>query len=288
MTKRVLSEMEGYVYNHDSTLSGAENIVKKSADIINPDRSLMYQPHIDQYSGFINLACFDLNMVYMGSNRIINDTVIDKRVHENIENYNKYNKLLDFGTAILIVIRQYNNDQFVVADGQHRIRVLQILKEEKITDQLWISVNIKIVDTEIDANNNLMIFQKQHHSDMRLFSANLKERTEKEYIIGKFRKIWKNAFVLYDNRETEKMSSKHIPNYRNEVEKPHLSDGIVVDLYKRINKFKEEITEEQLKKINTYLGTLFDKKNVSKVDNCYFAYIKDDMKLIDAVNELDI
>lgn len=262
----------------------AETLLKDASDLKNPNRSLIYNSILDRYSGFINISNISINYVVMATNRIINSNVVDKRVNENVEHFKTTGKLLDFGTALLIVIRDHKDDRFLVADGQHRLSTLNRLKEMKLTEDLFISVDIKMVNTEEEARDYLMLFQVQYAPDNRLFSANMVERTKKQNLIDLFRGLWPSAFHLHDNREVKKANNRVSSNFRMEVERPNLSDGIVCDLFMDISVLRSDnITSEKLIQINEYIKTLYDASSRS-IDGCYFGKLREDHKNIRNVN----
>ena len=248
------------------------------------NNNLLYNKVIDKYVGFMNINTLNIQCEVMASNRIMNDKVIELRVKENKEEFRKTGKLLDFGAAILVVIREHNDDKFYVADGQHRISTLYKLKEEKITDDLWIAVNVKMVNTEKEAREYLRLFQKQYPPDIRMFSENMKERNKKTEIINMFRNMYPNAFTVYDKRELTKINDSSTENYRIEVERPNLSDGLLCNLYRDIDIFRfGKITTGLITDINNVIIDILQIRDekLKKVDNCAFGLIRDkDIKVI--------
>lgn len=254
------------------------------------NNNLLYNKVIDKYVGFMNINTLNIQCEVMASNRIMNNNVIELRVKENKEEFKKSGKLLDFGTAILVVIREHKDDKFYVADGQHRISTLYKLKEEEISDNLWISVTVKMVNTEKEARDYLKLFQKQYPPDIRMFSENMNERNRKTDIINMFRVMYPNAFNIYDKRELSKINDSSIENYRMEVERPNLSDGLICNLYRDINIFRnaKTISKQLITEINDRLIEILEIKDdkIKKVDNCAFGLIRDkDIKTIQKINE---
>lgn len=262
----------------------AEDILKSEAEA----KNLIYNEVIDKYVGFMNISMLNIRCEVMASNRIMNENVIELRIKENEIYFKKTGKLLDFGTAILVVIRENKDDIFYVADGQHRITTLCRLKKMNLTSELWISVAVKMVDNEIQAKEYLQLFQKQYPPDIRLFSENMMERTKKHYIINLFRSKWPNAFSLYDKREISKINNVSCDNHRIEVERPNLSDGLVCTLYKDIDVFRiGEVSGTLLDELNEYIIDIYKEKRdrLKKVDGCAFGLIREsDIKIIKNIN----
>lgn len=254
------------------------------------NHNLIYNEVIDKYVGFMNINTLNIQCEVMASNRIMNNNVIELRVKENKEEFKRTGKLLDFGTAILVVVREHKDDKFYVADGQHRISTLYRLKKEEITDKLWIAVTVKMVDNEKEAREYLRLFQKQYPPDIRMFSENMVERNRKTDIINMFRDMYPNAFTIYDKRELTKINDSSLDNYRMEVERPNLSDGLLCNLYRDIDVFRNgrTITTELIKDMNSTIAELLEAKDekIKKVDNCAFGLIRDkDIKIIHKINE---
>ena len=262
----------------------AEELLKNETEA----KNLIYNPIIDKYVGFMNLYNITIKCEVMASNRIINQNVINVRVKENEEHFKKTGNLLDFGSAILVVIRANNNDAFYVADGQHRISTLFKLKELGVTSELWIAVTVKMVNTEREAKEYLKLFQKQYPPDIRLFSENLQERESKNNIINMFRNLWPAAFTVYDKREIDKINSACFQNHRVEVERPHLSDGLVCNLYRDIDILRSNmVSNELLDEMNRFIIETANEKldRLKKVDGCCFGIVREtDVKILRAIN----
>ena len=274
--------------------SMAESILKESLCVMENMKSLVYVEELDEYAGFMNMKSLNIELGFLASNRIVNQNVIQKRIKENEDIYHKTGKFLNFGTAKLIVIREHNDSKFLIVDGQHRLHTMLELKKKYPSENLWINVSIVVKNTEKEANDYLMLFQKQYPPDERLFSVDYTERVKKDTVISLFREMYPDAFKRYDKRQNEIIMGINSKYRRGEVEKPHLSDGIVADLITgtcpiKILANEPIITREIIEKLNMQLGTIIEKKNEKSIQNvggCYFGLIRDDVHIINAINKM--
>jgi len=219
-------------------------------------KRLIYNDKLDEYTGFYDFRDIHMfNFLNLFNNRVVNSDVIDNRVKENLENYQKYQKLLNFGTIKLAIIndgKEENNNTFWIMDGQHRIEVAKKLAFESIidNDEITVNVTIKILNNQEELNSYLKLYQMQYPPDMRLFSTNKIERDIKDFLIKEFRKLYPEQFKNYDKYIKNTVNNLHSECiddekkstglYNRSFEKaPNLSDPIVADLYKKINIFRK-------------------------------------------------
>ena len=219
-------------------------------------KRLIYNDKLDEYTGFYDFRDIHMfNFLNLFNNRVVNSDVIDNRVKENLENYQKYQKLLNFGTIKLAIIndgKEENNNTFWIMDGQHRIEVAKKLAFESIidNDEITVNVTIKILNNQEELNSYLKLYQMQYPPDMRLFSTNKIERDIKDFLIKEFRKLYPEQFKIYDKYIKNTVNNLHSECiddekkstglYNRSFEKaPNLSDPIVADLYKKINIFRK-------------------------------------------------
>lgn len=220
------------------------------------DKRLIYNDKLDEYTGFYDFRNIHMfNFLNLFNNRVVNSDVIDNRVKENLENYEKYEKLLNFGTIKLAIINddtEENNNTFWIMDGQHRIEVAKKLALESIinNDEITVNVTIKILDNQEEMNNYLKLYQMQYPPDMRLFSTNKIERDIKDFLIKEFRRLYPEQFKHYDKYIKQTVNNLHSESIDDEKKStglynrtferaPNLSDPIVADLYKKINIFRK-------------------------------------------------
>jgi len=219
-------------------------------------KRLIYNDKLDEYTGFYDFRDIHMfNFLNLFNNRVVNSDVIDNRVKENLENYQKYQKLLNFGTIKLAIINddtEENNNTFWIMDGQHRIEVAKKLALESIinNDEITVNVTIKILNNQEELNSYLKLYQMQYPPDMRLFSTNKIERNIKDFLIKEFRRLYPDQFKSYDKYIKNTVNNLHIECigdekkstglYNRTFEKPYnLSDPVVADLYKKINIFRK-------------------------------------------------
>ena len=85
-------------------------------------KRLIYNDKLNEYTGFYDFRNINMfNFLNLFNNRVVNNDVIDNRLKENLENYQKYQKLLNFGTIKLAIINndtEENNNTFWIMDGQ--------------------------------------------------------------------------------------------------------------------------------------------------------------------------
>ena len=179
------------------------------------DKRLIYNDKLDEYTGFYDFRNIHMfNFLNLFNNRVVNSDVIDNRVKENLENYEKYEKLLNFGTIKLAIINddtEENNNTFWIMDGQHRIEVAKKLALESIinNDEITVNVTIKILDNQEELNNYLKLYQMQYPPDMRLFSTNKIERDIKDFLIKEFRRLYPEQFKHYDKYIKQTVNNLH-------------------------------------------------------------------------------
>ena len=220
----------------------AELYLKKLVE----DGHLLHDTLIDEYIGFLHYHNCAIQFEPMGLNRIVNNKIVEQRVKENIEHYNSCKKYLKFSTIKLIVIREDPN-KFYVLDGQHRICTAKILCEQFQDRPLILNVSITVVNTHHDANHDLILFQRQYQPDTRMFCSSPKQKEAITNVINLFRDCFPNAFKLYDKYLNECRSNTH-------VNRPHLNDPLVSDLYNKINYFKkQDLSKKDIYDINKYV-----------------------------------
>jgi hypothetical protein len=234
----------------------------------------------EEYTGYITYNLFPHGMLRLQAyNRIVNQDRVKSMVARNIEKLKQSNTYEDFNTVKLLVDRSvHTNDVcFYIADGQHRMHVARELFAINPDVNIDIHVTITIVNTAQDAINYLMHFQNCLSPDYRLFSTNEKERDILQRTIDLFRAKYPKSFVVHDDRQRKLVQGTKNKNYRLDVERPHLSDGIIADFIKGpcvINILAEgNATNELLDDMNTYLRTLFPQSKVDKIE-CIFGQLR--------------
>ena len=234
----------------------------------------------EEYTGYINFKNIPPGMLRLqASNRIVNQDRVKNMVATNIEKLKQSNTYEDFNTVKLLVDRSVHTTdvQFYIADGQHRMHVAHELLIINPDVDIDIHVTITIVDTEKDALNYLMHFQNCLPPDYRLFSANEKERDILQRNIDLFRAKYPKSFTVHDDRQRKLVQGTKNKNYRLDVERPHLSDGIIADFIKGpcvIDILAEgNATNELLDDMHTYLRTLFPQSKVEKIE-CLFGQLR--------------
>ena len=262
--------------------------------------NLAYNEDLNEYSDFHNIrdmSSFHFQNTY--SNRIIKQTVIDKKVEINKEYYQRNNKFLNCGTLKLAVIHNNdpeNNNTFWVVDGQHRIEIIKQLVKEFPNELFPINVTVTIVKSELEFQEFLRLYQQQYPPNMHMFSATLVERVIKEGLLSEFRRIYPKVLEKYDNHITKIATSFNcgsvdkdiISMYDRKVEEvPHLTEPIIFELYTKINVFNKldengnpyilnnlhlvkEINDEMIRVFFNGLDTL---TKIQRVDNCCYSYI---------------
>ena len=235
----------------------------------------------EEYTGYISFKNFPSDMLKLqASNRIVNQDRVKSMIATNVEKFKQTNTYEDFNTVKLLVDKSvHTNDvQFYVADGQHRMHVAyELTNKINPNVDIYIHVTITIVNTAQDAMNYLMHFQNCLPPDYRLFSTNEKERNILQRTIDLFREKWPKSFLVHDGRQRKLVYGNKNKNYRQDVERPHLSDGIIADFIKGpcvIEALADgSITSELLDDINTYLKTLFPLNKTEKIE-CLFGQLR--------------
>lgn len=234
----------------------------------------------EEYTGYINYKNFPTSMIkLMGSNRIVNQDRVKSMIEKNISRFEETNTYEDFNTVKLLVDRSVNTTEveLYIADGQHRLHVAQGLLNVNPDVDINIHVTITIVNTEKEAIAYLMHFQNCLPPDYRLFSMNVKERHILQKTLDAFRAKWPKSFIVYDERQRNLVSGNKIKNYRNDVERPNLSDGIISDFVKgpcAIQSLSDgNVTSELLDDMNDYLRALFPQNKTEKI-KCVFGLLR--------------
>lgn len=234
----------------------------------------------EEHTGYISFKNFPKEMLKLqASNRIVNQDRVKSMVATNVEKFKQTNTYEDFNTVKLLVDKSVhtNEVQFYIADGQHRMHVAQELMAINPDVDIYIHVTITVVNTAQDAQNYLMHFQNCLPPDYRLFSTNEKERAILQRTLDLFREKYPKSFVVHDDRQRKLVHGNKNKNYRQDVERPHLSDGIIADFIKGpcvIEAFANgNITSELLDDMNTYLRTLYPTNKTEKIE-CLFGLLR--------------
>lgn len=246
------------------------------------NRSLIFNSSLNTYIGFIDFMCFPNDFISLLPNRIINNKVVERRVQENIFHFLQKGTFLDFGTLSFIIIREFKENRLHIVDGQHRIRTLELLKKDNLAKSMFVQVSIKIVNTEQEAIEYTRLSNKQYVSDKRFQCTSHNERYQKQEMIRIFREIWSGAFEQYDKSEKDRIHGTCFQNIRPEVERPNLSDGLVITLMHSMPiLIPSRATPELLQQINAYIRELYTDKHIPKrVDKvcggCMFGMLRND------------
>mmetsp|Transcript_9044 Transcript_9044/g.26622 ORF Transcript_9044/g.26622 Transcript_9044/m.26622 type:complete len:381 (-) Transcript_9044:136-1278(-) len=124
------------------------------------------------YTGFAcyrDLAGSQCAFVPMNSNRAINREVVQQRVQENIEAYDRSGQYLEFGQINLIIVSRDPSLDFLVMDGQHRCETMRDLNARFPERELWFQFRVKVVTSEPMAFEELRHFQRSYPTDPRSF-----------------------------------------------------------------------------------------------------------------------
>lgn len=264
------------------------------------ENNLVYNEELNEYSGFHyfrDMSSFNFQNTFC--NRIIKQSVVNRKVEINKEYYQSHNKFLNCGTIKLAVIHDgepENNNTFWIVDGQHRIQIIKQLSEEFPNELFPINVTVKIVNSQQEFQEYLRLYQQIYPPNMHMFSATLSERVIKEALLSEFRRIYPKVLEKYDKHITKittgfncgSVDEDIVQMYDRKVEDvPHLTEPIICELYTKINVFNKlddngnpyilnnlhlvkEINDEMIKVFFNGSDTL---TKIQRVDNCCYSYI---------------
>jgi len=110
----------------------------------------------------------------LGTNRAVNVDVVQKRVQKNLSSLLHRQRYCDFGTISLCAVRgddiaPNNCAKFYILDGQHRIAVMQSLKEMRPNASIHFELRCKVVSSHREATEELFSMQDCHPPDPRCF-----------------------------------------------------------------------------------------------------------------------
>jgi hypothetical protein len=261
------------------------NFVHNSLESGRIIHNLAYESTLQEYSGFYDfrtLNNFNFKNIY--NNRLTNDVAINKKKEIVINYYKQHKKLINFGNIKLVIIldnTDENNNTFWIIDGQHRIKLFIELNNNTVdipsTVPILVNVSVKLVNNEAEMNDYLQLYQQQYQPDLRLFSTTLIERNIKDFLIEKFRNKYKKAFNRFDNHIANNFN-KTTHNYE---QNGYISDGLVADLYNKINVFNKIYIIQNpnvIEEINTYLITnkfkcKTNRRNIEDCGNCAYGLL---------------
>ena len=291
----------------NTVISMLKNAVKQHA--------LVYDKHLNEYTGFnpfinINNDNFNFKNIYL--NRIINPSVINRRVKINKQYYEQHKRFKNFGTLKFVVIHNddpENSNTFWVIDGQHRIEVLKKLinayPREKFFNENVTANNINdihpelkfIVNSTVTVLNSkeefkdfMRLYQQQQQIHINSFSSTEIEKHIKEKLRENFRSMYPKTFNKIDDFEKkhEDADERITSSYNRRVHTPpHLTDNIIDDLYSNINIFQKLNSDgssyildnlEIIEKINSDLievkfNSDSNRRIIQRFDNCCYSYI---------------
>lgn len=130
------------------------------------------------YTGFLqwqHVKASNCRFEAMNSNRAINDSVVEARFKENLEELAAHDRFKDFGQINLLILLNDPQHVFYVMDGQHRCRVMERLHRHTNRD-IKFQFRAKAVSDEAEAHRELIHFQNAYPSDPRAFFSNKRAR----------------------------------------------------------------------------------------------------------------
>ena len=169
----------------------------------------------------------------LGTNRAVNLDVVQKRVQKNLESLREKQRYCDFGTISLCVVvgddmTSNSCAKYYILDGQHRIAVMQSLKELRPDVALWFQLRCKVVYSNQEATQELFSMQDCHPPDPRCFFEN-REENEMASLLLDFAKIrWPQVFKA--DKHAVKSFEEKKGSLPKDPARPFLNDGLFFDL----------------------------------------------------------
>jgi len=130
------------------------------------------------YTGFLqwkHVKDSNCRFEAMNSNRAINDSVVEARFRENLDQLAETGRFKDFGQINLLILLNDPEHVFYVMDGQHRCRVMERLHRHTNRD-IKFQFRAKAVFDEAEAHQELLHFQNAYPSDPRAFFSTRRAR----------------------------------------------------------------------------------------------------------------
>eukprot|EP00438_Fugacium_kawagutii_P006971 Skav222786 [mRNA] locus=scaffold1254:40855:52469:+ [translate_table: standard] len=126
------------------------------------------------YTGFLqwqHVKASNCRFEAMNSNRAINDSVVEARFRENLDELAEHGRFKDFGQINLLILLNDPQHVFYVMDGQHRCRVMERLHRHTDRDIKFQFRAKAVVDPR-----ELIHFQNAYPSDPRAFFSTRRAR----------------------------------------------------------------------------------------------------------------
>ena len=130
------------------------------------------------YTGFAkwhDLARSNCAFQPMNTNRAISDAVVKQRVSSNLEHFARHGCYCEFGQINLLILRSDPSAVFFIMDGQHRVRTMEELHAIAPDKAITFQFRAKVVQTEVDAHEELLHYQNSYPADPRSFFSTTHE-----------------------------------------------------------------------------------------------------------------
>ena len=237
---------------------------------------MLERPEIATWVGFGATETLGLcRFLPMATNRCISEDVVAQRVGENLTRLRERGSYANFGQISVVAVRQPSSEQvvvegaaaarfarFYVLDGQHRLRTMEQLRQERPNVPIWFELSVKVVDDKSAANEALLLMQNCYRADPRCFFREDGEAELASRALDLAKLTWPNVFAS--------TGAASFRQAQRPTTRPRLDDGLFYDLLRdthllsaaRAQGVGWKLLFEQLSAVNDALASIADELEV--------------------------